>query len=150
MQGTWPTHVIMQWWKRISSLVTSISLVGSLDGSASGTICCSFARATRDSRSGRQRWKFFRTDWFELKVEDFSQVKIRFLGLSIHCDQGRLEVEPFLKDPRLSRRLSSLSAHHISIHKAWPVGVQPLQCRNDAGRLLQAWLRSCTLDASKQ
>ena len=63
------------------------------------------------------------SDWFELKVEDFSQVKIRFLDLSIRCDQGRLEVEPFLKDPRLSRRLSRLSAHHISIHKAWPVAI---------------------------
>ena len=45
---------------------------------------------------------------------------IRYLDLYISRDADRLVVVPFLKDPRLSRRLSRFSAHPWSVHEAWP------------------------------
>ena len=58
--------------------------------------------------------------FFELKIEDYSTMEMRYLDVVIRRHNDRVETFPFLKDPRLSRRLSMVSAHPRDIHLAWP------------------------------
>ena len=60
------------------------------------------------------------SECFKLKIEEVSTVELRYLDMTIRREEDRLVTLPFLKNPRLSRRLSASSAHAHEVHAAWP------------------------------
>ena len=61
-----------------------------------------------------------KADFFQLKVEEGSTVKLQYLDIVVQRDGEHLNTFPYLKDPGLSRRLSRHSAHPHEVHKSWP------------------------------
>ena len=61
-----------------------------------------------------------KAEFFQLKIEDISTVRIKFLDLEICRSDTRILTLPSPKDPGLSRRLSRKSAHPWSVHVCWP------------------------------
>lgn len=61
-----------------------------------------------------------RSVMYELTVEETSAIGFRYLDIDIVRDGDKLRTSPHWKDPGLSRRLSTSSAHQAGIHKAWP------------------------------
>ena len=57
---------------------------------------------------------------FKLNIEEISTIQIRYLDIVIRRGDVGFETVPFLKDPRLSRRLAMISAHPREVHTAWP------------------------------
>ena len=47
-------------------------------------------------------------------------ISIQYLDVVVKRVGDGLSCSPFLKDPRLSRRLAATSAHPISVHMSWP------------------------------